>query len=57
VVLLKSLKEEEMKNRKEYNDVFKAKVALEDVKGVTVMYRVFAFTQGNSSELSGRNAR
>ncbi|OPZ62637.1 MAG: hypothetical protein BWY86_00295 [Candidatus Aminicenantes bacterium ADurb.Bin508] len=46
-----------MKNRKEYNDVFKAKVALEDVKGVTVMYRVFAFTQGNSSKLSGRNAR
>jgi len=47
VVLLKSLKEEEMKNRKKYDEVFKAKVALEDVKGefVTIMYRVFAFTK------------
>ena len=33
VVLLKILKEEEMKNRKKYDEVFKAKVALEAVKG------------------------
>ena len=33
MVLLKILKEEEMKNRKKYDEVFKAKVALEAVKG------------------------
>jgi transposase-like protein len=33
LLYLKILKEEEMKNRKKYDEVFKAKVALEAVKG------------------------